>query len=249
MAAIHIGTSGWHYDHWIGPFYPVGSAADHLLEHYARHFSAVEINATFYRLPKRQTVAAWRDATPSGFVFTCKARRYMTHMKKLSDPQESLDRFVGTMAELRNKLGPVLFQLPPRWHVNLQRLAAFLEILPTSVRYAFEFRDQSWFCDAVNEIMQRRNVAFCIHDLAGHGSPLTATADFIYIRLHGPDGFYRGSYGTRALQTWAGRIDTWRKGGRDVFCFFNNDPQGHAVQDALRLKALLAESAAPDGSQ
>lgn len=239
MARIHIGTSGWHYNHWIGPFYPRGTKPSDFLSYYARHFSTVEINATFYGLPAIGTVCDWCDATPDGFIFTCKASRYITHMKKLADPQEGISRLLETIGVLGMKLGPVLFQLPPRWHANPERLENFLALLPGNLRYAFEFRDETWFSSEINERLRRSSAAFCIYDLAGRHSPLTHTADFVYVRLHGPDGAYHGSYDERILRDWAGRFEAWRKDGLDVYCFFNNDPQGHAVRNALRIKSML----------
>ncbi|MCP4316335.1 MAG: DUF72 domain-containing protein [Hyphomicrobiales bacterium] len=239
MARIYIGTSGWHYDHWIGPFYPEGTKPRGFLTYYAQQFSTVEINATFYRLPAIGTVCEWRDATPVGFVFACKASRYITHMKKLTGPHEGISRFLETMGALEEKLGPVLFQLPPRWHADPGRLEAFLKMLPGNVRYAFEFRDETWFSSEVAEKLRRHNAAFCIYDLAGRHSTLTHTADFVYVWLHGPDSAYHGSYDERTLQGWARRFEAWRKDGRDVYCYFNNDPEGHAVRNAFRIKSMV----------
>jgi uncharacterized protein YecE (DUF72 family) len=242
MAGIHIGTSGWHYDHWVGPFYPQNMKPVDFLPYYARHFGATEINNTFYQLPKRNTLTQWRDATPKDFLFACKASRYITHMKKLKDPQESCRRFFGAVNALGEKLGPILFQLPPRWNANVERLESFLAALPECQRYAFEFRDASWFAADVYEVLARHNAAFCLYELGGRRSAVKVTADFVYVRLHGPDGPYRGSYDGRTLHGWIRRFHGWRREGRDVYCFFDNDEKGYAARDALRMKEMLEES-------
>lgn len=238
---IHVGTSGWHYDHWVGPFYPEGMSSSGFLPFYAERFDTVEINNTFYQLPDPETLARWRDATPAGFRFACKGSRYITHMKKLKDPQESTKRFFQVAEALDDKLGPILFQLPPRWSANVERLEAFLAALPDNGRYVLEFRDDSWFTQEIQEGLSRANVALCIYDLAGHHSPLQVTADFAYVRLHGPDESYGGSYSDEALAGWARRFLQWQAEGREVYCFFNNDREGHAVRNALRLKEMITE--------
>ena len=236
---IFIGTSGWSYPHWVGPFYPETLDSREHLSYYARHFETVEVNNTFYRLPSHETVAAWRDETPAGFVFSCKASRFMTHMKKLKDPETSTPRFFETVAGLEGKLGPVLFQLPPRWRRNVPRLEAFLSALPGKYRFAFEFRDPSWFDPAVYELLRRFGAAFCIYDLDGRLSPLEVTADLVYVRLHGPLGPYEGRYDDKALRTWARRLKGFQEEGKTVFCYFDNDEQGYAVENALRLGELV----------
>ncbi len=239
---IHIGTSGWHYKHWVGPFYPEGTPARGFLAHYVQHFATVEINNTFYRLPKPETMAAWRDEVPKDFRFACKASRYITHMKKLKDPAASSARFFEVIAALGHKLGPILFQLPPRWRVDVGRLRAFLETLPPGHRAAFEFRDETWFTDEVLAALSDHDVAFCIYDLAGRCSPLEVTGDFVYLRLHGPGAAYSGSYDERTLAAWAKRIAAWQDQGRSVFTYFDNDEAGYAVRDALRLIERLGIS-------
>jgi len=240
-AGIAIGTSGWHYAHWSGPFYPEDLPKARYLDYYAQHFATVELNNTFYRLPPPEQFAAWRDSVPTGFVFAVKANRYITHMKRLKDPETSLKRFLDAVAALAPKLGPILFQLPPRWRLNEERLQAFLAALPSGFRYAFEFRDESWFAEPVYQALERHNVAFCLYDLAGRHSPTRVTADMVYLRLHGPGAAYQGSYDGRALAGWARRIRRWRSEGRSVYCYFDNDEKGYAVRDALRLKAMLED--------
>ena len=239
MAHIHIGTSGWHYGHWVGPFYPIGMKPADFLSHYARHFPAVEINNTFYRLPTPEVLAAWRASTPAGFVFACKASRYITHMKKLKDPEPGIRPFVDAVDVLGAKLGPILFQLPPRWHVDAVRLRTFLAALPAGRRYAFELRDETWFTSDVYDALAEHNAALCIYDLGGFRAPVKVTADFAYVRLHGPDGPYRGQYDGRTLSGWVRRFRRWAGEGRDVYCFFDNDERGYAIQDARRMLQMV----------
>jgi uncharacterized protein YecE (DUF72 family) len=238
---IYIGTSGWHYQHWVGPFYPRGTRPEAFLAHYARSFSTAEVNNTFYRLPGPETLATWHDRTPRGFTFACKASRYITHMKKLRDPEMSCRRFLEAVEVLADKLGPILFQLPPRWRVDLGRLEAFLAALPRR-RFAFEFRDQSWFAPEVYRLLSQYDAAFCIYELAGRRAPVEVTSGFVYLRLHGPGGAYQGRYDDRALTTWAARVLMWRKAGRDVYCYFDNDERGYAAQNARRLIELIEGS-------
>ena len=237
---IHIGTSGWHYSHWQGVFYPEEMAKKEFLKYYADHFQTVEINNSFYHLPKKETLTSWRNSVPSGFIFTVKASRYITHMKKLKDPSEPLHTLLETVEVLGDKLGPILFQLPPRWQFNPQRFDNFLDSLPANHRYAFEFRDPRWFNTSAYEMMSKHRAAFCIYELAGLLSPKEVTADFIYIRLHGPGEAYQGEYDTDALAGWAGAFYTWAKQGKEIFCYFDNDEAGYAAQDALRLQKMCS---------
>jgi uncharacterized protein YecE (DUF72 family) len=238
-APIHIGTSGWHYGHWRGPFYPDELGAEGFLAYYAERFHTVEINNSFYQLPSESTLGKWRDAVPRGFVFAVKGSRFITHMKKLKDPARSLAPFLERVAGLGEKLGPILFQLPPRWRFNAARLAGFLAALPVAYRYTLELRDQSWINESTLDLLANHGVAFCIYELAGYLSPLEVTADFVYIRLHGPGGPYQGQYDDATLAGWAGSMAAWGRQGREVFCYFDNDEAGYAAQDALRLQDLL----------
>jgi len=235
-----IGTSGWSYDGWAERFYPPLLPTSDRLAFYARHFQTVEINATFYRLPEPATVSRWNDATSGTFRFAAKASRFITHMKKLKDPETSLTRFFRSIAGLAEKCGLILFQLPPHWHANPDRLTDFLQALPAGYRYAFEFRDRSWYNGKVFAALTDYAAALCIHDLAGCQSPVETTADFVYLRLHGPDGRYGGKYGKAALRGWAQQIARLNAQGRDVYCYFNNDAKANAVADALTLKDLVA---------
>jgi uncharacterized protein YecE (DUF72 family) len=238
-----IGTSGWVYGHWRDTFYPPGERPS--LGRYAEHFDTVEINNSFYRLPSAETFEKWRDETAEDFLFAVKASRFITHMKKLKDPTGSFEKFFAAVAHLGPKLGPILFQFPPRWACNLQRLSEFLDVIrPKRLRSAFEFRNETWFQPEVVDLLARHNAAFCIYDIAQRRSPLSATADFVYIRLHGPGAAaYSGSYSDDALAEWAERIGAWQSAQRDVFCYFDNDQKAYAATDALRLKAMLRRPA------
>ncbi len=235
---VHIGTSGWHYKHWRGPFYPEGLPFHKFLAFYVDRFQTVEINNTFYRLPQPKALAAWQQTVPPDFIFAVKASRFITHQKKLNDPESSTIKFFETVETLGKNLGPVLFQLPPRWRCNPERLRRFLEAVPKSHAYAFEFREPGWFDDQVYKILEEHEAAFCIYELAGRISPKVVTSKLVYIRLHGPDGPYQGQYSDEALGGWSRAISAWRKEGRDVYCYFDNDQAGYAAQDALRLEEM-----------
>lgn len=236
---IHIGTSGWHYDHWLGPFYPATLAKADFLSYYQQKFHTVEINNSFYQLPKEKTLTAWRESVPEGFIFAVKASRYITHMKKLKDPEQSVEVFLARIKVLGDKLGPILFQLPPNFHFNPERLRSFLAALPREYRYALELRDPTWLNDEACRILAEHQAAFCIYEIAGRLSPREVTADFVYIRLHGPGGAYQGSYDSRTLADWAEAISAWAGQGKEVFCYFDNDEAGFAAQNALSLQEML----------
>ncbi|SDG51439.1 Uncharacterized conserved protein YecE, DUF72 family [Limimonas halophila] len=237
---VRIGTSGWSYRHWIGPFYPEGTASGEMLARYARTFDTTELNNTFYNLPDADSFAAWREGVPAGFTFAVKANRYITHMKKLKDPDQSTGTFFEAAEVLGDRLGPILFQLPPNMGLNLGRLRAFLETLPSGHRYAFEFRNDSWYNDSVFDLLTRQDAALVIADMGGRTTPVRATASFVYLRLHGPgQTAYTGSYDAAALAGWRDRIAAWRDDGRDVYCFFDNDESGHAAMNAQALQTML----------
>jgi uncharacterized protein YecE (DUF72 family) len=237
--AYYVGTSGWHYPHWQGPFYPPNLVPAAWLDYYARQFATVEINNSFYRLPSLATARVWRDVTPAGFTFAIKASRYITHMKKLRAPRQSLRAYLALTRALGKKCGPLLFQLPPRWRCNPERLAAFLRALPKSRECAFELRDSSWHTPEVYAQLRRYNAAFCMYELAGFESPRVITADFAYIRLHGPAAYaYGGCYSDNALQQWADRIRGWKK-LRRVYVYFDNDEAAYATRNARTLHGLL----------
>jgi len=244
MANIRIGTSGWHYKHWAGNFYPEKLPAAKMLAYYYSRFDTVEINNSFYMLPKPETLAAWRDATPKNFEFAIKASRFLTHNKKLKEPENALNNFLPRAETLGRKLGPILFQLPPKWRINGERLSALLDAVPKYHRYTFEFREPSWHVPEIYDLLGRHNAAFCIYELAGFHSPIEITADWTYIRLHGPLGKYQGSYSTKTLRAWADRIVNWSKQFKSIYVYFDNDQAGYAAANARTLKQLVAETLA-----
>jgi uncharacterized protein YecE (DUF72 family) len=240
-AGVHIGTSGWHYKHWLGPFYPEKFPASKMLDYYARHFRTVEINNSFYRLPPQSAVENWRDSTPAGFCFAMKGSRFLTHMKKLNDPGTGIERFMERADLLGKKLGPIVFQLPPNWELNLRRLETFLEALPKRHRYAFELRNETWRTEDVYRVLRKHNAAFCIYELAGYHTEFTVTANFTYVRLHGPEGAYAGSYDREKLRHWADRIRKWMQDLRGIYVYFDNDQYGFAVKNAQTLLDMVSE--------
>jgi uncharacterized protein YecE (DUF72 family) len=236
---LRIGTSGWSYAHWRGDFYPAGLPQKRWFQYYATQFDTAEINASFYRLPSQATTAAWREAAPRGFVFAWKASQYITHSKKLKDSEQALERVYAPMASMGAALGPALFQLPPQLKLNLERLESFLPLLPTDRRHTIEFRDPSWYVSPVFEALNRHKVALCISDHHHAPAPWLATADFIYVRGHGPGGAYVGPYSDKTLADWSDRLDAWRREGRDTYAYFDNDIGCAAPYDALKLKAAM----------
>jgi uncharacterized protein YecE (DUF72 family) len=236
---VRIGTSGWHYQHWRGPFYPEKLSPAKMLEFYTRHLDTVELNTTFYRLPPETAAAEWRKQTPPGFLFSAKGSRFLTHMKKLKDTGPGIENFFSRVAPLGRKLGPIVFQLPPHWQVNAERLDAFLDALPPRRRYAFELRDPTWHTPEIYAILRRHRAAFCIFEIAGWQSGFELTTDFTYIRLHGPGDRYQGDYSAAVLRSWADRLRDWESGLKAAYIYFDNDQAGYAVKNALELKALL----------
>jgi uncharacterized protein YecE (DUF72 family) len=241
MHAVRIGCSGWNYAHWRGVLYPGGLAPRCWLARYASLFDTVEINTTFYRLPLRSSVAAWVDETPPGFVFAVKASRYLTHMKRLLDLAAGIATFYERLAPLvaSPKLGPVLWQLPERFHRNDARLAAALAVLPAG-RHCFEFRHPSWFVPAVYRLLAAYGAALVIGDHPGRDfQPRVVTTDWTFVRFHHGRRGRRGNYSDAELADWARRIAAWRARG-DVYAYFNNDWLGYAVRNALALRRLVA---------
>ncbi|MBD3290201.1 DUF72 domain-containing protein, partial [candidate division KSB1 bacterium] len=194
---------------------------------------------SFYKLPEKKTLKTWFDTVPDNFLFTFKANRYITHMKKLKDPEKPVANLYDRTEILQNKLGPVLFQLPPRWKFNEDRLRSFLKTLSDNYQYTFEFRDESWWNDTTYQLLKEHNVAFCIFELAGRQSPREVTTDFIYIRLHGPGDAYQGEYDNQTLSGWAGAFHAWKDAGKQVYCYFDNDQNGYAANDAMKLKNMI----------
>ncbi len=236
---IRIGTSGWHYEDWSGRFYPADLTKNKWLEYYSKHFDTVEINNTFYHLPKETTFENWRKKAPKNFLFTVKANRYITHIKRLNEPLEPLERFFGRAYLLQAHLGPVLYQLPPSFHKDLDRLKGFLQALPKKMTAIFEFRHESWFSQDTYDLLSEFNTAFCIHDLVGIPTPRVITGNVIYIRFHGPTGKYAGNYSKSALQSWAKWIKDNLKDKKAVFAYFNNDYNAYAIKNAKTLKEQI----------
>lgn len=239
MATFHIGTSGWHYKHWVGDFYPDRYPPDKMFSWYAREFHTVEINNSFYRLPEQKTFQHWKELAPPGFIFAVKASRFITHIKRLKDAQDAVDLLFSRARPLGSTLGPVLFQLPPRWKANAERLAEFLSMLPKRRKFAIEFRDESWCTPHIYELLRRSNVALCLHDWHELPWRQELTADFSYIRFHGSGSRYGGSYPEFHLREWAERLESWKAQLKEVFVYFNNDIGGHAIRNARTLRAML----------
>jgi len=237
-----IGTSGWIYPHWRGVFYPEGLPPSEWFAYYAGHLHTVEINNSFYHLPSEKAFRAWREQSPPGFLYSVKANRFITHMKKLKAPQEALDKFLPRARLLGPHLGPILYQLPPHWHWNLERLAAFLRVLPKDIAHSVEFRDRSWLRQETFDLLKEEGVAFCIISMPGFDCPIVATSSFVYIRMHGSTDLYGDKYSYDELESWARKIRAFLDEGRDVFVYFNNDAYGYAVQNAIELRELLGVS-------
>jgi uncharacterized protein YecE (DUF72 family) len=237
-ASVRIGTSGWEYRHWAGDFYPADLRRDRWLEHYAANFDTVELNNSFYRLPEGSTFAGWARRVPKDFVFSVKASRYLTHIKRLREPREPLERFWSRARRLGDRLGPVLYQLPPRWTPDEERLRSFLAALPDASQ-AIEFRDRRWYTPRIMASMDDAGIALCLHDMAGSASPPLPLGPLVYLRFHGSDRRYGGRYPGQRLSAWADRIVGWAGHGLPVWAYFNNDLGGHAVRDAIRLREMV----------
>lgn len=241
--SLFIGISGFYYPGWRGSFYPAKLAAHDYLPFYSTRFKSVEINNTFYRLPLESTLSRWRDVTPEDFVFATKASRFITHIKRLEGPAEAVTAFLDCVGSLASKLCPVLFQLPSRFPFNGDKLDTFCKVLSRDFRYAFEFRDPGWFRQETCDILSQHNMAFCIYNYSVTLSPDAVTADFVYIRFHGPlKEPYRGAYPDKFLEEWAGKIQNWMKEAKSVYVYFDNTMQGYAAVDALKMQLLLGET-------
>jgi uncharacterized protein YecE (DUF72 family) len=238
-STVRIGTSGWHYDHWIGRFYPQKLRKENWLEFYAQHFDTVEINNTFYHMPREQTMVNWRDKVPAGFLFAVKASRYITHIKKLHDTAEEVGRFFALTDLLKGRLGPILYQLPPSLHKNLDRLDEFISSLPKRRDAVFEFRDKSWYEQDTFDLMHRRGVALCVHDMGDKAPPRLVTGRIAYVRFHGTNGRYAGNYPDRMLQDWADWLKAQVPNVRAIYAYFNNDVSGHALNNARTLGQMM----------
>lgn len=239
MARYRIGTSGWQYEDWRGNFYPQDLPKVKWLESYAQHFDTVEINSTFYHLPTEAACANWRRRTPDGFTLAVKVSRFITHTKRLKEVDEAEVIFVKRARILDEKLGPLLYQLPPNFHRDDARLEAFLNGLPDDLRHVIEFRHQSWLDEVVFTMLRRYHVGLCIFDMPGFRCPLVATADFAYIRFHGSEGLYSSSYADEELADWVKKLRALAANLKDVYIYFNNDVAGFAVDNALTLRRYL----------
>jgi uncharacterized protein YecE (DUF72 family) len=240
LNSVHVGCSGWNYAHWRERVYPKGVPQSRWLEHYASLLNTVEVNATFYRLPRREAVARWVEQTPPGFVFAVKASRYLTHLRRLTDLGGGIERFYERIEPLVRspKLGPVLWQLPANFHRDDQRLANALEALPSG-RHCFEFRHESWFAPEVYELLRAGGAALVIGD--DPRRPFQThelTADWTYVRFHRGRRGRNGNYAQSELEEWRNRIAAWRS-RVEVFAYFNNDWEGYAVKNALWLRSNL----------
>jgi uncharacterized protein YecE (DUF72 family) len=234
---IRIGTSGWTYKHWDWVFYPSTWPQSKWLAYYSEHFDTVELNASFYRLPKRSTFENWRSNTPNNFLWSVKGSRFVTHIKRLKNPAEPLDRLYDAVHGLKEKLGVILFQLPPNLVFDADLLMRFCKSLKPDIRHTLEVRHPSWFNDQMLEILRNFNIALCLADTAGRYPSCEAiTADFVYCRLHGSKKLYVSQYSKAELKDWAEKILSWN---RDTFIYFDNDAAGHAVRDAESLKKIV----------
>ena len=239
--ALHIGTSGWSYNHWRNVLYPPGLPNRRWLETYAAEFDTVEYNGSFYRWPREPAFAAYRERLPEGYRFSVKAPRGLTHARKLREPEEWIGRISRCWKELGDKAGVLIVQLPPNLERDDARLDYFLSALPGDIKTAVEFRHPSWETEDVYNLLSRHDAAYTVMSGAQLPCNLRATASFVYVRMHGPDHehLYAGSYSDADLRWWAERIREWERSGRDVYVYFNNDGEGHAVRNARTLHALL----------
>jgi uncharacterized protein YecE (DUF72 family) len=240
MAKLYIGCSGFSYGHWRGNFYPEGLAQKDWFAHYRSVFSTVELNVTFYRTPSAETFRHWHEESDANFSFALKGSRYITHVKRLLDNETPLDRFFSPARELKEKLQVVLWQFPPQFKCDLQRLESFLgQIGNYGVRNTLEFRNESWLCREVIELCNAHKVSLCMADWPPFLNEPPLTADFVYIRRHGMQGSYNGSYTTQELKKDALRIEGYLQKNFDVFIYFNNDVGGAAPKNALELSQLM----------
>jgi uncharacterized protein YecE (DUF72 family) len=245
MSQIWIGTSGWTYDGWRGPFYPNEVPKKDWLRWYATQFTTTEINGSFYRTPSLEAVAAWREQTADDFLFAWKASKFITHWKRLTEKcKNSIELMETRLKVLGPKLGPVLFQLPPRFNANRQRLAGFLKMLPKRRKYAFEFRDASWYEPAILDLLRDHDVSLCLSDHRDAPAPWEVTARHVYVRGHGPTGEYKDRYPLKTMRTWAAAIAEWKRKRLTVYCYFDNDQKSAAPKDARRLSEMVRSGGA-----
>jgi len=240
MSKIYIGTSGWSYESWRGPFFPNEVRVKDHLRFYGSQFNSTELNGVFYRTPTAEAVRGWREQTPDDFLFAWKASKFITHWKRLTPKcKNSLALMEARLKRLGPKAGPVLFQLPPQFKGNRERLASFLKMLSRCRPYAFEFRDKSWYTDDILDLLREHDIALCLSDHRDAPSPWEVTARHVYVRGHGPGGAYKDHYSDKILRAWARDIGKWKRQRRTVFVYFDNDQKSAAPLDALRLMQML----------
>jgi len=235
----HIGCSGWHYDQWRILYYPEGLPKSKWLQFYAKQFTTVELNNSFYHLPSERAFAVWRESTPDSFVFAVKVSRFITHIKRLRNLGSAVENFLSRACLLQDKLGPLLYQLPPNMKRNDEVLKNFLSSLPQKYQHVFEFRHESWLDDSIFHILQQHNAGLCVFDMPGFSCPLIATADFAYFRFHGSESLYSSCYSNEELSQWAKKIIQLGKNLKAVYIYFNNDAEAFAVKNALTLIRLI----------
>lgn len=244
---IYIGTSGYSYEHWKSLFYPKDLPSYKWLEYYTKYFNTVELNVTFYRLPQKSAFKSWYKRTPKDFLFVCKGSRFITHVKKLKGVKKATKLFFTRANLLQEKLGVILWQLPPSWKVNLERFEEFLKILDLykrqkglpSIRQAFEFRNETWFCKKVFDLLKRYRIGLVIADSPRYPLIERVTSDFVYLRFHGGKILYGSEYSKRELKDWAKKIKKWQRKKLDIYGYFNNDAQAFAIKNAKELKRLV----------
>jgi uncharacterized protein YecE (DUF72 family) len=243
VSRIRVGCSGWMYKHWRGIFYPEELPQRRWFEFYSAEFDTVEINNSFYRLPSGDTFDKWRKQAPPGFCYAIKANRYLTQAKKLKDCEEPLERMTSAVRHLGDRLGPMLYQLPPAMKINLERLERFLRILPKDVTGVFEFRNLNWYVPETYALLDRYRASFCVHDMPGSKTERIAVGPVAYVRFHGGEGKYWGRYSDEGLLRWADWLVDQARQGRRIWCYFNNDIHGHAIPDARTLKSMVLQIA------
>jgi uncharacterized protein YecE (DUF72 family) len=243
VETIRIGCSGWNYKHWRERFYARGVPVSRWFAFYAETFDTVEINNSFYMLPKAETFDKWREQAEPGFRYAVKANRFLTQAKKLKDCEEPLGRMLPLFRRLGETLGPILYQLPPRFKLNLERLESFLALLPPDLVHVFEFRDKSWYEPGTLALLERYNASFCVHDMPGSASERWATGPIAYVRFHGGEGKYWGRYSDAGLLSWTDWMVQQARAGREIWAYFNNDIDAHAIHDAQTLKAMVRQAA------
>lgn len=239
MGVIYIGTSGWYYEHWYGRYYPKDLPKEGLLPHYAKQFNTVELNNTFYHLPKSEVVKSWAKKVPRDFLFAVKASRFITHIKKLRNTKDAISLFLKRVSYLGDKLGPVLYQLPPFLKRDNELLKKFLSSLPSDYKNVIEFRNESWLCEEVYRILDGYNVAFCIVSMPDFPVVVKTCGDFSYIRFHGASALYGSNYSDKELKEWADIVKKIRRLAKEIYIYFNNDANAYAIKNALKLKEIL----------